>query len=64
MSARFPNISDQLICWFRMAKKQVLMPTHLYMRCDVQLFSYHKKGLLLTMMELPTKQETIEQIFS
>ena len=39
------------------------MPMHDYMRRRVQLFGYLEKGLLCITMELPTKQETFEQIF-
>jgi hypothetical protein len=58
-----PNIDDQLICWFHTDQKPVLMPMHDYIRCQVQLFRNREKGLLHKMMELPTKQEKIKQIF-
>lgn len=61
--AWFPNIDDQLICWFRTAQKQALMPIHDYMHRKVQLFSYLEKGLHRMMMELPTKQEKVKQIW-
>ena len=61
--ARFPNIGDQLIRWFRTARKPALMPMHDYMRRRVQLVGYLEKGLLRATMELPTKTEKIEQIF-
>ena len=61
--AGFPNIGNQLICWFCTVKKPTLMPIHEYMHCQVQLFSYLEKGLLHHTMELPTAQERAEQIF-
>jgi hypothetical protein len=59
----FPNIGDQLIRWFHTARKPALMPMQDYMRHRVQLVGYLEKGLLRAMMDLPTKQERIEQIF-
>jgi hypothetical protein len=42
--ARFLNITNQLIRWFRMAQKPVLMPTHDYMPRRVQLFGHLTVG--------------------
>ncbi len=44
--AGFPNISDQLIFWLRMAKKPALMPMHEFMQRQVQLLSYLKSDYL------------------
>jgi len=52
----FPNIGDQLTHWFYTTQKPAFMPMHKYMCCQVQLFSYLKKGLLCATMELTTKQ--------
>ena len=59
--AGFPNIGDQLVCWFRTTKKPALMQFN--MCHQVQLFIYLEKGLLCCTMELPTAQERAEQIF-
>jgi len=59
----FPNIGDQLFRWFHTARKPALIAMHDYICHQVQLFGYLEKGLLRTTMELPTKQEKIEQIF-
>jgi hypothetical protein len=61
--ARFPNIGNQLICWFCMAKKPTLMPMHEFMRHQVQLLSYLKGNYLHQTMDIPTVQEKSEQIF-
>jgi hypothetical protein len=61
--ASFPNIGDQLVCWFCTAKKPALMPMHEFTWHQVQLLSYLEGGYLHQTMEVPTVQKKNEQIF-